>query len=251
MNRFLSFWPLAAMLAAGAACAADDNGTTLRLSSGIERLSNDTPDWRDTEAGLTFQLGPRRVLDLSAGETRRFGLHDNQFAASYSLPLSSALTATLDGNVSSTHHVLARHALGGELQFEFAPAWLLHAGARSSSYDTATVNQALLMLERYTGAFSWSAGWRPTRAFGTTANGFELRGGYYYGDRNAVTLILAAGKEAASVPGGVVLTDVRSIALTGRHWLDRHWGLTYGAGHTSQGDLYSRNGINLGVQYAF
>ncbi|HWJ94984.1 MAG TPA: YaiO family outer membrane beta-barrel protein, partial [Telluria sp.] len=191
------------------------------------------------------------ALDLSLARTSRFGLHDNQFAASYSMPLSAELTATIDANASDTHRVLARHAFGGELQYEFAKGWLAHGGARTTSYDSATVNQALVSLERYIGDYSMTAAWRPTHAYGTTSHGFELRGSRYYGERSAVTLILAGGREAASVPGGVSLTGVRSVALTGRHWFDRHWAATWAVGHTRQGNLYSRDGITLGAQYAF
>lgn len=256
MNRSTYLIPLAAALATGAVQATDaappkENPATLRLSGATEHLSNGSPDWRETAAGLTYKFAPRHVIDISAGKTHRFGLHDDQYAVSYTAPLTGALTATVDGNVSTTHRVLARHALGAQLQYEFAPAWLVHGGARSTSYDTVTVNQAALMLEHYFSSFSWTLGWRPTRAFDTTAHGIELRGSHYYGDRNAITLIVAGGKEAASIPAGVTLTDVRSVALTGRHWLDRNWAIAYGASHTRQGNLYSRNGINLGVQYAF
>lgn len=247
---------LGAGCVAGVAQAADQagpqqTGVTLRLSSAIERLSNNTPDWRETTVGLKLDFKPRQTLDLSAGETRRFGLQDNLFAASYSMPLTDSLTATVDGSLSSTHRVLGRHAAGVTLQYEFAPAWLLHGGLRNSSYDSENVNQALFMLEHYFGSFSWAAGWRPTRAFDTTVNGLELRGSYYYGERNAITVIIAGGREAASVPGGVSIAEVSSAALTGRHWFDRHWAMTYGAGYARQGSLYSRSGANLGVQYAF
>lgn len=257
MKRLITLMPLAAALTAAAVHAAETETASqavmpaVRVFGNLEHLNNGTPNWRETGVGLNLNFKPRHALDITAGETHRFGLHDDQFAASYSVPLSSALTATIDGNVSSTHRVLAQRSLGAALQYEFAPAWLLHGGARSSSYDTATVNQAAFMLEHYVSSFSWLLGWRPTHTLGTTAHGVEVRGSYYYGDRNSLTLILAGGKEAASIPGGVLLTDVRSAALTGRHWLDRRWAVTYGASHTRQGKLYSRNGINLGVQYAF
>jgi len=256
MTRVAQLVLLAAFAASGirTADAADmprETSTILRLSTTTEHLGNDTPDWRENSLGATFAFKPRHALDIAAGEISRFGLHDNQVAAAYTAPLSATLTATVDGNFSTTHHVLARHALGAELQYEVAPAWLLHGGVRSSNYDAASVNQAVFMLEHYFSSFSWTLGWRPTRAFGTTANSAELRGAYYYGDRSAVTLIAAAGKEAASVPGGVALSSVRSIALSGRHWLDRRWAVTYGMSHVRQGGLYSRNGINVGIQFAF
>lgn len=243
---------LAALGAAAAAQAGDGApSATVRLSTATEHLSNGTPDWREHTAGLQLGFAPHQSLDLSAGDISRFGLHDNQFGAGFTTPLSEALTASADASASGTHHVLARHAVGGELQYEFAHAWLVHGGARSSSFDSAHVNSGLLALEHYFSDYSVTLGWRPTRASGRSANGAELRASYYYGEHNAVTLIAAAGQEAASIPGGVALTDVRAAALTGRHWLDRHWAVTWSAGRTRQGDLYSRNGLSLGAQYAF
>jgi YaiO family outer membrane protein len=247
---------LAALASAGFAIAAHAGDAaqpdvSARFSSAVERLSNGTPDWRENSASVQLGFAPHQVLDLTAGDISRFGLHDNHFGASYTQPLGSALAASVDASASTTHHVLARHTLGAELQYEFAPAWLVHGGARSSSFDSATVNGGLLALEHYFGQYSVTLGWKPTRAFGATASGAEARASWYYGERNAVTLIAAGGREAASIRGGVALTDVRALALTGRHWLDRRWALAWALDHTRQGNLYNRNGLSLGAQYAF
>lgn len=243
----------AAALTVLAALAAPALGadTSLRLSGAVEQLSNDSPDWRESTAALQLRFAPRRLLDLSVADVHRFGLHDSQFAASLTLPVSSALTATIDANASPTHRVVARRSVGAALQYEFAPRWLVHGGARNSSYDSATVNGYQFALEHYIDRYSFMLGWRPTRAFGTTAHGAELRANLYFGERNSVGLIAAAGKEAASVPGGVVLTDTRSLALLGRYWLDRQWALSWGASYARQGSLYTRKGVNAGIEYAF
>jgi YaiO family outer membrane protein len=145
-----------------------------------------------------------------------------------------------------------REAGCAAIQYEFAPAWLLHGGFKTTTYDNTTVYQGLVRLKRYVSSFSWSVAWRPTQALGTDAQGVELRGSYYYGDKNVVGLSLAAGREAAAVGNQrVVLADVRTVALTGRHWFDPAWALTYALERTRQGTFYSRSGIRLGVQYSF
>ncbi|NEX60343.1 YaiO family outer membrane beta-barrel protein [Noviherbaspirillum galbum] len=227
------------------------------LSVGREQLSNGSPDWRETQIQFNHRLAPRHLFGMSIGQTERFGLRDSQLGANYVLPLRPDLTVSVEGGASGTHRVLPRHVLGAGAQWEFAPAWLLHAGARESAYEDVHVNQGMLMLERYAGNASASLAWRPARALGTTAHAFEARGNYYYGERSAIGLILAAGEEAANVAGAapgtaaVVITRVKAAALTGHHWLDRRWAVNYGISRTRQGDLYSRNGINLGLQYAF
>lgn len=225
--------------------------TSVGFSLAADRLSNDTPDWHDTTVQILRQYGPRRTAALALTQTERFGLRDNQISATAALPFGKAVVATVDGNVSNTHRVLAKHAYGATLQVEFAPAWLIHGGTRTTRYDAERVNQGLLMLEHYFSSFSWAAGWRPARAFDTSAHSGELRGSYYYGDRNSVGLILAGGKEAASIGGNVSLTSMRSAVMAGRHWLTRDWALNYSIGHTRQGDFYTRNGLSLGLQYAF
>ena len=243
-----AFLLTAAVFAALPAAATE---TLARVTAASENISNGSPDWREYAAGLQWRFAPRQVLDLAAADVHRFGLHDSQFGASYSLPLSSSLTATVDANASPTHRVLARHALGAALQYEVARGWLLHGGARSTRYDAATVNGFQAAVEHYFSSYSMLLGWRPTRAFGETAHGLELRTSYFYGERNSLGLIAAGGQEAASVPGGVVLTDVRSLALVGRHWIAPRWALSYGASYARQGDLYTSKGLNAGLQYAF
>lgn len=238
----------ALLMTAGVAANAQ---STVGLMLGTERLSNNTPDWHEATVQLQHQYGPRQSAGAGFTRTERFGLQDSQFAVNYAHPFGEKLVASFDANASSTHRVLARHAFGTALQFEFAPAWLLHAGARTTKYDEERVNQGLLMLEHYFSSFSAALGWRPARAFDTTVHSGELRGAYYYGDRNSVGLIVAAGKEAASIAGTVTLTSLRSAAVVGRHWLNRDWAVNYSAGYTRQGDFYSRNGISLGLQYAF
>ncbi|SFG46709.1 outer membrane protein, YaiO family [Duganella sp. CF458] len=242
----------AAALAALACCAFPATAqTTIGISHGIDHLSGPAANWHETALTVRHQAAPR--LGFGAGATRieRFGISETQFSAGADVPLSDKLTASVDGNFSSDHQILARHALGATLQYEFAKGWLVHGGGRSSSYNDVHVNQSLLMLERYVGNYSFSGAWRAARAFGTTAHSGELRGSYYYHDRSAVGFSLAAGKEAANIAGTTRLTTVRSAALLGRHWLDQRWAVTYAVAHTRQGDFYVRNGANLGLQAAF
>lgn len=240
----------ASALLSGAATASAAE-TTVGISHGIDNLSGPRADWRETSLSLRHQLAPRSGFGLGATRIERFGISETQFSASADLPLTEQLTASIDGNASGDHQILARHALGATLQYEFAKGWLLHGGARSSSYNDAHVNQSLLMLERYVGSYSVAGAWRAARALGATAHSGELRASYFYGERSSLGLSLAAGKEAANIGGITRLGSVRSAALVGRHWLDQRWAVTYALGHTRQGDFYTRNGINLGLQAAY
>lgn len=237
----------ATALGANAAYAA----STVGLFLGHEHLNNGSPNWQESAIRMSHEIAPRRLVDIAVTRTERFNLNDSQISAAYVAPLSRQLTAGIEANASPSHRVLARNAFGTTLQYEFAPAWLIHAGAKTTRYDDVRVNQSLLMLEHYFSNYSWSVGWRPARAFHTTAHSGELRGSYYYGDRNSVGIIVAGGKEAASIGGTVALTSLRSATLVGRHWLSRDWAVNYGVGSSRQGEFYVRNGISIGVQHTF
>lgn len=241
--------------AAAAPVLAAQPASSLGLRLGSERLSNGSPDWHEHSVQFTHRYQRRQQLELGLTRTERFGLRDAQWQARYSHPLGEQLTVALELARSSTHRVLARNIHGATLQFEFQPGWLVHGGLRRSRHDSSTVDQSLLMLERYVGSVSFAAAWRGARVQGSDAHVGELRAAYYYdevdGDSSSVGLILAAGREAESVAGNVLLTSVRSLALVGRHRLSRDWGLDYSIGHTRQGGLYTRNGVQLGVRYIF
>jgi len=170
--------------------------TRVSFTTAIDHLSNDTPDWQESSVQLLLQYAPRKNASIALTQTERFGLTDNQISGMVTIPWGSDIVATVDANVSNTHRVLAQHALGISLQYELIPAWLVHGGVRTTSYDAERVNQGLLMLEHYFSSFSTAAAWRPTRAFDTTAHSGELRASYYYKDKSSVGVIVAGGKEA-------------------------------------------------------
>jgi len=226
--------------------------TSVELGYGRESLSNGSPDWQDTGVDISHRLGEREYLGASLHDVKRFGLEETSAAASYLRPLTDRLGTLVEGSASHGANFLPRTSLAATLQYQFAPAWLLNGGLRSASYTEDHVTEGLLRLERYVSDFSWSVAWKPVNSHGRYAQSFEVRGSYYYGDRSMVGIIAASGREATSVaPNEVVLADVQSIALLGRHHLTDRWALTYAITRVRQGIFYARTGGRLGVQYSF
>ena len=226
--------------------------TAVELGYSRESLSNDSPDWQDTGIDITHRFGPREYLGVALHDAKRFGVEDVSAAASYLMPLADKVALSIDGSLSPNASFLPRNSVAATLQYEFAPAWLLYGGLKSANYSEDHVTEGALKLEQYVSDFSWSIGWKPVQALGTYAQSFEVRGNYYYGDRNMVGIIAAYGQEATSVaPNEVVIADVRSIALLGRHHLTPRWALTYAITRVEQGTFYTRTGGRLGVQYSF
>ena len=256
-NKTIQIWSavVAAVLVhpAWADVAAQSGATThIELSSDSSRLSNGTPDWRETSLRLTSKVSRQNARSIELTQTSRFGLDDQEISGLLSTALSDKLTATVSGSISPTHRVLPKQRVEGLLQYEFAPAWLVHGGLGHRRYNTVRVDQANLMLEHYFSSFSVSAAWKPVRASGVRSESAELRFSYYYGDANFAALIVSNGQEATSItPSTVVLADVRATALLGRHWLTRQWAVNYAVTRTQQGSFYTRNSVRLGAEYAF
>ncbi len=53
------------------------------------------------------------------------------------------------------------------------------------------------------------------------------------------------------MPFDVTLTDVRAVALTGRHAVAPRWMVNYALSHTRNSGLYTRKGISVGLAYTF
>ncbi len=224
----------------------------LQVSAEHNRLDHGLRNWDEVTVRYSRQWDRRELAEVALTQARRFGATDRQVEALYVRPLGPRLVATAQLAFSPEHRFLARHSLEAGAQYEFQPAWLLHGRLRHTSYDTASVDQATLMLERYAANYSASLAWKPVRALGTHATGYELRASRYYADDSHVGLILSSGQEATQLgAGAVALADVRSVALVGRHRLDRAWSVNYALSRTRQGDFYSRTGFSAGVQHNF
>ncbi len=224
----------------------------LQLSAEHNRLDHGLRNWDEVTVRYSRQWERRELAEVALTQARRFGETDRQLEALYVRPLGPRLTATAQLSFSPEHRFLARRSLEAGAQYEFQPAWLLHARLRHTNYDAASVDQAALMLERYTGNFSASLAWKPVRALGTHANGYELRANRYYDDDSHVGLIASTGREATQVgAGAIALADVRSVALVGRHRLGPGWSATYALSRTRQGSFYSRTGFSAGVQHNY
>ncbi|MES3002694.1 MAG: YaiO family outer membrane beta-barrel protein [Pseudomonadota bacterium] len=244
-------WLLAALLPLGAAAQGKPVDSVL-VTAEHSSLDKGLASWSEYSAHWLHDWGGHRVLDTALTRTSRFGLEDTQASLAYATPLMPRLAGSLEATASGSHHVLPKYSLGGALQYEFAPAWLLHGGLKHTRYDGADVERGTLRLEHYFGDFSASAAWSPVRSAGTSASGTEVRGSWFYRDGSSVGFILARGDEATvTAPGVVTLADVRSLALLGKHEFRPGLAFAWSLFRTRQGNFYTREGASVGVQAAF
>lgn len=247
---------LSILICAGAStlsAAAQTEGSQ-RLLLGAERstLNQSNRDWSEVSLRYVRLGAPRQSTELAVTGISRFGLKDSQIDVAHTAPLSPSLVASVQAGYSPTARVLPEYSVGANLQYEFAPAWLLHGGLRLTHYDSTDVNRLSFVLERYIGNFSASVAWSPLRALGTRSDLYELRGTWYHSEGGSIGFIATQGDEATQLGGGaVVLAGVSAVALAGRYRLGPKYGLNYALSRTRQGSFYTRTGVSLGVQRDF
>jgi YaiO family outer membrane protein len=226
----------------------------IEASYSQERLSNNSPDWRNIFVEGSHKFKDRHTLYGGLRDTRRFGLADNEIYGGLYYPLAPTWTGVADASLSPTHEVLPKYTLGAQLQKILPDGWIAGVGLRHNEYTLAASNVGTFALERYwrdfRGAYTLFSG-KPEGGGSAPAHRFQFN--YYYGEGSSTGIAYTTGREVENVgpPAGLRTTDVRNWTLNGRHWFARDWAVSYELTNHRQGDLYRREGLRLGLRYRF
>ncbi len=266
----------ALLLAAGWALAAPAAAAPwqVELGAGVEDFSNDTTTWREADLTLRSRFAPRALAEGQLRHTRRRGFDDSEIGAGLALPLNADWGLSASATLSPTHRVLARGSGRVDLTRNFEGGWVLGAGVARSLYDgadAAPVGNSLLRVqgERYVGAWRFALGLNRSRLDGgQTDNGWLLALDRYVGEQGRIGVVAARGRELENEPalGGVLSTQVETLALVGVWPLAADWALTGALARTRHSDSqvrtgpragdaigspYRRNGVRIGVRHDF
>lgn len=217
-------------------------------------LNNGYANWSSVYFDAAHQFGKRHTVFGELRQTRRFDLTDREVSAGYYYPLNSRWTVLAEASISPEHHYLPKQSVHGQLQLALGDGWDVQGGMRRSWYTLTPSDVAQLTGERYWGPFRAAYTLSLAKLPGSsTAPSHKAVLSFYYTDHSYLTLTLARGRELQGLgPGlGVLLLDVRSVSISGRHWLTPAWGVSYQALSEQEGNLYSRKGIRVGLRYAF
>jgi YaiO family outer membrane protein len=216
-------------------------------------LSGGRSDWTDTGALLDVRLPSRFAWGGYGRETERFDLRDSEAGGSLYAPLGESWAASLDATMSSTHRVLPRHSLMGQLEKRLGQGWNVRGGLRRSEYASGRADLRLITLERYFArervAYTFYSGQAER---GGSAPAHRLDWSHYFNERGSVGVSVARGREVENIPPeGVLITDVRSLGVSASYWLSARWGVSLVGETLEQGTLYRRHGIRAGLRHRF
>lgn len=216
-------------------------------------LKYNSEDWSDARIELLHKFADRKLLIGGATESKRFGLNDTAMSLAGYYPLGRSTTGYAEVSASGTHRVLPRGSVHLQLAQSLGDGWGVHAGVRRVEFNTADVTIGDLTLEKYFSSYRAALAAFPSRssAAGSAAS-YRLQFADYYGEENSVQLMLVRGKEVDRPTGvdQVVATSIRSLALFGRHWLDRSWYVAWSLGRTLQ-DTATRKSAGLALGHRF
>lgn len=245
---------LVPLLVPMACTAADLPAFELEAGLGQDLLDKGYANWGSFYLEGSHRLGDRHAVYGGLRETQRFDLRDREISAGYYHPLGETWTGLIAASASPDHNVLAKDSVFGQLQKEFDGGWDVQAGLRRNRYYSGSTDLMVLTGERYwdnyRGAYTLYLG-KPQDGGAASSHLGQL--GYYYGERSYLVFAVSSGRQAENLgPGlGVLTIAVTSASLSGRHWLNSGWGLSYEGIVERQGDLYTRKGLRLGLRHAF
>ncbi len=228
--------------------------TEIQFNYTYESLTKNVGEWHTASVDFIHNLSKRKVVYGTLLATKRFGQRDLQFTLGIYQPLNRKWTVQLEGGASPTHRVLPKWSALGQIERSFKKGWNAQVGYRRTHFTSARVNLGIAGVEKYWGnnraAYTLYVS-QLANTGASASNRFQFN--RYYGENvSSVGVSAGFGRELESLGSrGVLQTDVQSVALTGRHWFNRHWGIGYDASLVRQGNLYTRRGLTFGVRYKF
>jgi YaiO family outer membrane protein len=215
-----------------------------------EHLTNGFAPWRSGHVQVTRRFAVRKVLYAQFERTRRHSQTDSAITVGGYYPLGARWTAVAEVNASPTHRVLATWSALGQVEHDFGRGWTGQAGMRHRQYNTTGVRIANVGAAKSFNVFRVGyILYASSVAEAGVAVTNRVDGTYHYGN-SALTLTVAYGKDRENiVPNGVLSTSVRAAGVHGVHWISSSWAASYAVGWHNQGNIYTRQGLTLGLRY--
>jgi YaiO family outer membrane protein len=232
----------------------DETENIVEAGLSQDMLTNGYANWNSRYLDGYHSYGDRHAIYGELRQTSRFELIDHEISGGYYHPLNETWTGLVGVSVSPEHNVLATESEFGQLQKTFDGGWDIQSGLRHSLYTTTATDLLTLTAEKYWGSYRFAYSFflgKPEGIGAAPSNMIQISD--YYGDHNYITMGVAQGVQVESLGTdlGVLTTHVLSSSISGHHWFNSTWGLSYEAVDEHQGNLYLRESLRIGLLYAF
>lgn len=240
----LTTFPLAAQGVPSARIA------TVEVRAGRDALTSGAASWQDQAVTLGLRASARTGLSITGERLERFGMDDQRLQGELSFAMGRRLTVGIEGEVSHTHEVVAKHGGAAQLHLSLPAGWGVAARGSVRRYSNVEVQGASFSLERYWGNFLASYSAAPVRlANAPVVTTQSARLTRFFGERGSLTLMGTSGKEVEALSAsGPLVAAVRAAGAWGVIPVAPHFALTWGADVTRYEGLFTRRHASLGVR---
>jgi YaiO family outer membrane protein len=231
-----------------------EQGSRVFADLSYEELSGDRPAWKSASLGYTRPLGEARRVFAGLHLEERFDTRDEQFIVGWSDRLDDDWSYGLTADFSPDAELLPEWSVTAEAGRALPQDWSLGFRLRHAGYETVDVDTLAPSLEKYFDTFSvgYTLNIAKTSDISSPSFGHMVQLAHEYGDANNIALVVGFGEEAETVaPGVVLVTDTKSVALRGLHWISTAWAIRWDTGWYEQGDFYDRYRVRIGLEHRF
>lgn len=223
-----------------------------------ETLSNNQKDWTMGEVTYT-QKNNANYWQFSVREHERYGKKDNEvYFNGSSLVKDSDQGKTfvyysLGAGDFNGNGYLPEYRAGVSLQQVYKDGWISPMiEYKYSKYETSYINYVSLLGEKYIGNWRILAGpWLSDSSFYKTTYGMKAQLSYYINDNQSINYYYSSGDEPEIVGSNARVYKITSHALTSKINLSNQLSANFGFEHVINEGVYRRNGVTLGISYAF
>lgn len=219
---------------------------------GYDWLSNDFDSWQHQ-----YLRGHHRINDRARwrGDIRnynRYGLTNTSISTGLTYQLAPRTVADVEVSYTPSAEFRPEQRYIAQLYQGLWQGGGVTVGAQHSSWPTNDSRSFFIEPDYYYGPFRFAAryNWVDLDNVGSSS-GYSLSAAWYYDDRSHTTLSYADGREIEPIGETILISQVRSIAVFGRHHLRQRWSVEYALSYTEQGTFHNRTGVELGVHYQF
>jgi YaiO family outer membrane protein len=178
----------------------------------------------------------------------RYGLTDDRIGGEVGVDIGTQWSGNVAVGASSAPNFLPARSARVGLVRRFDHGWLLGARLQHREYADDSVDTVGLLAERYVRNYRFAYALDRAQLASEQALVHSLAANVYTDAGAQYGIVLAAGEEIETVaPGQLLRTDIRSIAVTGRHPVGTDLGIGWSVGTQQQGALYRRSSVGVRI----
>lgn len=239
-------------LGVGLPAKADERRTEVEVSQRYEHLDSGFSAWQTQRLDAQTRGADGVTWYGAALREQRYSGWDEGVELGAAIPLTPQWVLQPEVGTAFGADFLPRWYADLRAQRLLPNGWVSSASLRRTAYDNSQVDRLALGVERYWGMWrgAYTLNISDVENAGTPI-GHAVALDRYYNERSFAGLRANSGREEEVLPNSsVVDTSVTGIGLRGRHWLDADWAIAWDLGWVSQGDLYNRYGVQIGIRRA-